>query len=573
MDTSFFATIYQEVLRAWPNRWVGVTVALVLASAAALVVIAMPDLYASSVRVYVNSDVVLKPLLRDLTVEEDGDSKLASLRLFQTTLLNDAAINRLISTPGVGFDTSSADARSAAASIIRSGVTITEEQENLFVIKSVDTNPVRARNVVHGLLSNFIETYIHRARADLEAAGAFLEKQIEEYKEKLLAAEAELNAHRMANAEVLGGGEPNYQTRLAAARSAVQEARLQKQLAVQTRDKIRADMQRAGASGKVSPAALASDLTLPALIDRIGALQAQLNRLLLQYTEKHPDVIATRREIAALSEQLGLDASVASAAQPLTVLPGQVPPGSAVSEAAQAATPAPGGSGPMAIAVSNPPTAPGKPPLTPAQMRLLQADLAVLDSDRKLTAAEAALRLLDQYSAKAPEAEATLDKLTRDHALLKENYDQLVRRREAARMSQAAILPSGSEYYRLLDLPTIPSDPDGPDRRTLLLFAALICTALGAALAYALGLVRGTFVSAAEAERMLGLPVIARLSNSGGVLGRISQSAEVLTLLGIIAGMFVAAFVISAAADMLGPVRTEINRLFEAGVGVIGRML
>jgi hypothetical protein len=43
--------------------------------------------------------------------------------------------------------------------------------------------------------------------------------------------------------------------------------------------------------------------------------------------------------------------------------------------------------------------------------------------------------------------------------------------------------------------------------------------------------------------------------------------------LGIIAGMFVAAFVISAAADMLGPVRTEINRLFEAGVGVIGRML
>jgi len=202
-------------------------------------------------------------------------------------------------------------------------------------------------------------------------------------------------------------------------------------------------------------------------------------------------------------------------------------------------------------------------------MRLLQANFAVLDADRKLTAALAGLRVLDQYSASAPTAEAAFDKMTRDYTAVKENYDQLVRRRESARISQAAILPSGTEQYRLVEAPSVSDSPAAPDRQTFLLVGAAICLTLGTALAYALGLMRGTFVSAAEAERILGLPVIARVSNTGGVLGSISQSAEVLTLAAGVAGIFVGAYVISAATELLGPIRAEIYRLLETDIGAL----
>jgi hypothetical protein len=201
------------------------------------------------------------------------------------------------------------------------------------------------------------------------------------------------------------------------------------------------------------------------------------------------------------------------------------------------------------------------------QMQLLQANFAVLDADRKVTAAEAALRQIEAYSATAPEAEATLEQLNRDYALLKENHDQLLRRRESARITNAAGMSSSADQFRIIQSPNIPKAPSGPDRSTFLLLGALLSVGAGGALAYALGLLRGTFVSAAEAEAALGLPVIARLTNRHGMFSRVSQSADALILLGGIVAIFVAAYVLSNATGLLVPIRAEIYHLLETDFG------
>jgi uncharacterized protein involved in exopolysaccharide biosynthesis len=589
MNTSLFVGIYQEMLRAWPNRWLGYGIAIFIASIVALVVTVMPDQYQSKAKVFINSAVVLEPLLQGLAVEDDAENRVRLLRVLQTTLVSKENVDRLIKTEGMGFDASTAASRSHAASVIRSGITVTEEEQNLFTLDFVDTNPVRARNVAHGLLSLFIERNVVDARNELQSARDFLDKQIAEYQIKLSEIETQIALYQVQNVDALGTS--NYQTRLSTARTALREAQVTKQIAAETRDRIKAQIEASAKPGadKTPPILMATDATFPALIDRMGALQTQLNQLLLTYTDRHPDVVATRREMALLSEQYGLSDNIASAAQPFTVLPGQVPPQAAVNSAVGAptgpslaptriagqppATQAPVSYGPPSYGTPAAAATPASNPLSGAKMQLLQANFAVLDADRKVQAAEAALKVVEQMSSSAPAAETGLEQLNRDHLVLKENFEQLLRRRESARMRNAADISAGAEQFRIIVAPSIPDEPAGPDRRAFLMLGSLFAVAVGGGLAYALGLLRGTFVSAAEAEAALGLPVIARLTSRHGVLSRFSQSADAMVLLASVVGLFVAAYVLSAATDLLTPLRTEIYHFLDANVApLVGRL-
>ena len=200
-------------------------------------------------------------------------------------------------------------------------------------------------------------------------------------------------------------------------------------------------------------------------------------------------------------------------------------------------------------------------------MRLLQANFAVAEAERRIAAAQAELAVIEQMMRTAPAAETTLEQLNRDHAVLKENFEQLIRRRESARMRTAADVAAGAEQFRIVVAPSVPDEPAGPDRPTFLLLGTMFAVAAGAGLAYALGLLRGTFVSASEAEEALGLPVIARLTDRHGVLSRVGASADTMVLFGAIAALFVGAYVLSAATELLTPVRTEIYRLIEVTIG------
>lgn len=538
-------------------------IAIILSAIFAVVVTAMPDQYHSSARVYIDSDVVLKPLLRGLTVEGDPENQARMLRVFQRTILNEDNIDRLVKAQGMGFDAKTAQGRSVAARTIRSGVKIGSEigseVENLFTVDYTDSDPVRARNVVQGLLSIFIETNIGQSRSDLDGASKFLEMQIAEYEVKVRNVEAQLSEFRTRNIEVLG--EPNYQTRLRAALTVLRDAQLAKQTALQLRNQIQTKIASSRASGHAGAVLGATDPTFPTALARLQALQNQLSVQLLVYTDKHPDVQATRRDIGLLTQQYGLDVGEA-ATKPFVALPGQVTPDVAATNAvtqATAAVSATAGGGAQQVSNSR--------QMTGVQMQLLQANFGVMDSERKVTDAEAALQAIEKYSSTAPAAEIGLEQLTRDYALLKENYEQLIRRRESARITQAAGVSSGAEKFRILEAPSLPRSPTGPDRRFFLLLGALLAVSGGAGFAYSIGLMKGTFVSAAEAEQALGLPVIAQITNSQGVLTRVSRYADAAVLSAGVAAIFIAALILSATAGFLVPLRSAIYGFLEGDLG------
>lgn len=563
MNSSLFVGIYQEALRAWPNRWLGFSMALMIAAAVALVATVLPDRYQSKAKVYINTAAVLEPLLKGLAVADDGEKRVRLLRVLQTTLVSKDNVERLIKTPGMGFDTSTAAARKRAYDTIVAGVTVSEEAQNLFSFDYVDTDPVRARNVAQGLLQLFIGRDVMDARQELNAAREFLDKQISEYAAKLQELERQIADFRVNNADELGS--TAFQTRLAAARTAVREARFARQVAIETRTRIE---QRMNSGPNAKPLLVANEATLPNLVDRMSALQDQLNRLLLQYTDKHPDVVATKREMQQLSEMYGLNDNLASVAKPISQLPG-IPPSAAVNSAVPPATTAVAAAAESAPVVQKAAASTPSAGVSAIKLQLLHANFAIADAERKLQAAEAELSAIQSLAATAPSAETSLDQLNRDYTLTKENYEKLLRGRETARMQTAANMAGGTEPFRVIVAPWIPDLPFGPDRRAIMLLGTLFAVAGGGGLAYALGLLRGTFVSASEAESVLGLPVIAQLTNRQGVLTRMSQSADAFALLTAVVGLFVAAYVWSAATQWMSPVRGEIYRLFDSGIGAM----
>ena len=82
-----------------------------------------------------------------------------------------------------------------------------------------------------------------------------------------------------------------------------------------------------------------------------------------------------------------------------------------------------------------------------------------------------------------PEIEAKLQKLTRDYDIYRSQYEQLVQRKESARLSREANL-SRNDQFRVIEPPRTSAVPVKPDR--IILNTVVLLGAWGAAIGLAL---------------------------------------------------------------------------------------
>jgi polysaccharide chain length determinant protein (PEP-CTERM system associated) len=186
---------------------------------------------------------------------------------------------------------------------------------------------------------------------------------------------------------------------------------------------------------------------------QIAAARQRLAQLKLQYTDRYPDVVSAQRELDAL-----IAANAAAPAAP------------AVSESA-----------------------------------------AVDRARARLAAAQERLRRAEQGPAPS-QFDAEWADLRKSNELLRNNYEQMLSRREAARMSQAIYSDKNSGKYQVTNPPVMPKRPAGPDRKLFLIMAAAVALGGGIAAAYLLGAINGIFVAPRELEEAFGLPVAGTVS-------------------------------------------------------------
>jgi polysaccharide chain length determinant protein (PEP-CTERM system associated) len=119
---------------------------------------------------------------------------------------------------------------------------------------------------------------------------------------------------------------------------------------------------------------------------------------------------------------------------------------------------------------------------------------------------------LRAQSASVPEVEAQLAQLNRDYQVNKENYQKLLERREQARLSGDLSSATDMLNFRVIDPPTVPLQPAGPNR--LRLFSLVFVGALvaGIAVAFLMSQLRPTFLSQSTLREVTGLPVLGSIS-------------------------------------------------------------
>ncbi len=478
--------IVQQVLvilrGMWKFRWPGLVVAWVVAVVGAVVVMKIPDQYEASARIYVDTDSILKPLMSGLTVQPNVEQQIAML---SRTLISRPNLEKLIRMADLDLKSAGRNDQELLIQKLNEGIRIsTAGGLNLYSMSFRDAEPERAKRVIQSMVSIFVESGLGSSRKDTDAAKTFLNEQIKTFETKLEESEARMKEFRLRNIAVQSADGKDAASRLTEANSQLEQAKLQLREAENARDAARQQlkMERGQGSDVAMQGILQEssiNVSTPELDGRINELRRNLDALLQRYTERHPDVLTTKRLLSDLEEQRKREAAELRKAAMAQAAAGGGAGGAASSLAAQELS--------RVLASSE------------IQIAALRARVA------EFTARAAAAR---EAMKSAPQIEAEAAQLNRDYEITKKNYEDLVARRQSAVMSGELDVASGVAEFRLIDPPRVSPKPVSPNRMLLLPVVLVLAVAGGVFFAFAASQLRPTFATPEDLRKQTGLPLL-----------------------------------------------------------------
>jgi polysaccharide chain length determinant protein (PEP-CTERM system associated) len=524
--------IYQQVLvyaaSLWRKRWYIALIGWGLSLPGWIGVMALPDRYESQSRVYIDTDNLLAPLLRGISVESNIGQQ---VDFMQRTLLSRPNIEKLMRMADLDLQATTQADKDLLFKDIAKRVQIVQNQgKNLFSVSFVDSSPDVAQRVVQQLLSIFVESNVGASRTDIEKARQFLDTQVAQYEKQLHDAEERLAEYKKSHLAVLSrsGTGNSFQQSLEAVRSARTDLQGQLDEARSRRASLRQQLETvpqflaidslpqyivARNGEKTLPPALAS------LNTRMLDAQKQVDLLSARFTDNHPDMIAAKRQLAMLKDQY------------------------AETEKKMKSEPAADPDDPKAVKTTIPNAV-----YDQVKLKLVDIESTITTLERHIETVDVEARKFEELASSAPTVEAELATLNRDYGVLRKNYEELVSRREAVRMSDAVETTGEKIQFRVVDPPQIPSVPSGPPR--LLLMSAVLLCALGAGVvvAFLMAQLDDTFFSLAHLRESVGLPVLGSISR---ILTPLDRRLRLFRTLGFAASMGALIVTYSAIAFML----------------------
>lgn len=422
--------LHDELRRLWLYRWFLVTVSAISFVIIAGIAVSLPKRYDAWSEVYVDKQAVMSAATQDVSLS--GAATPASVMINPKVLLNDdklqATLNKLDpSTVNLG-----PMEMTKAVNNFRKTITIGPVDPEGFIQFHVkDVDPVRAARVAQELTSQFIGMSLSRTQNDLGQTTRFLDGQIEMYKGLMADSQQQLANYRQAHPGLVlpggiggpvAGGDDSYVT-------------------------IAAPV-----AGPAAAPVAAAPRTFPEDA-RIAALEGQLAEMQTRYTDQHPDVVNTRRDLATLLRSRSAAAAVAAAA-PI---------------AAQAAAAAP----------------------------VQRATQVVRSGGRRVAAIPADIA-------------AEWGTLLGNDAVLRADYQNLINKQQAARMSEAIL--GSAKRFEVIRPATVPRVSYMPPRSWLVIGAAIVALMIGFAVTFVRAAVSGVLVSPRELEEEFDLPVAATVS-------------------------------------------------------------
>jgi len=369
-----------------------------------------PKTYEAGSLVFADEQNIIKPLLSgsaEVTKPEIDQVGIARDRIMSTKIIVQALTE--MSLAKSSDDESKLDPMIRG---VRGGIIVTDAGRGHVRIAYRSSDASKAYSFAVALTNAFISDTSRAKKQESGEAYQFISSQVSTYKEQLQAAEQKLKNFKATNS-----GTGTSASRMEQLRAEEAKLTLDLQIARAQRDELR---RQVSSENQFVSRKLKSE----GLRETLSKAQAQLDTLRLSYNETYPDIVSLKQQMQDLEKAI------------------------ADSESAPASAEGQSGGG------VNPVYTQMRRDLSGAEVNVRSLELR-LDSTRKLLLEE------QSYSKQGAEYDAQLAELTRDYTVTKQLYEDMLERKERARLSVALDVEGQGVTYKIKEPPIYPTVPVG----------------------------------------------------------------------------------------------------------------
>ncbi|MDE2271587.1 MAG: hypothetical protein KGJ94_06330 [Xanthomonadaceae bacterium] len=290
------ATLGETMWKEARRRRVALALVFAVIALLALTVGAFwPKKFVAETTILIQENNIIKPLTEGIAAatEVSDRADIASEIIFSQD-----SLDQLLTDGGWNPESLSPIDRDQLIDRIKSHTTISTSKNNLLLrISYYDTDPRRAYTLTKDMAQLFIAKSLASKEAESASAYDFMNTQVEAYHKKLVAASDALQKYIDGHPDASPGSITDTNARITALRNEIENAKVQV---------AQLSSQAAAMGGSLSGQSQISTVQTREDVYRaqIAQLQAHLNQLLLTYTDNYPDVVRTRHQIQDLQQQL-----------------------------------------------------------------------------------------------------------------------------------------------------------------------------------------------------------------------------------------------------------------------------
>lgn len=454
-----------------------------------------PKTFEASSIVFADEQNIIKPLLSgsaEVTRPDADQAAIARDRILSNRILSQALVEAKLAK--------NVDDDAVLAPMIRGirgGISITDAGRGHLKISYQSNEANRAFVLTSAITNAFIRDTAQTKRQESREAFAFIDSQVKTYKEQLQTAEEKLKNFKTANGMLLG--EVGQVSQL---RGDLSRLTLELQVARSRRDELKRQISQ-------ERQFIGRQYKSDSFRQRLAQAQSQLDTLRLSYSDTYPDIVSLKQQIRDLER--------------------------AIKDTEGQESTEPESSGGAANPVY-------------AKLRgdLSDAEVGVRAIELQVAAVEKMLSEQQGVSKKGAEFEAQLAELTRDYNVTRGMYENMLERKERARLSVALDVEGQGVTYKIKEPPVYPNGPVGLRLLHFFLLAPVIglLAPLALLVAYVQLDPRIRFVS--KLELLESVPVLAVISHVSTPTERRIQRTEAFYI-----ALFVLAVLVVYAAIAL----------------------
>jgi polysaccharide chain length determinant protein (PEP-CTERM system associated) len=472
---------FLDILRR--RKWMILFTVLLVLFGATLYCVLASDLYQSTVKIRIIPPAVPEGMVRS-TVSIGVKDR---LELIQQEILSSGRLNAVIDEMGLFKQHRKEASGNGRVDLMRKRITMDMDRTNTLTLSVDHENPQVAKEVASRLGSFFIEQNTKSREAATQGTTQFLESQLEGTRKQLEAQEDKLKQYKIQY-----GGELPEQMQANLGRL----ARLQDQIKSNTEAitrmedrKVFIESQIHSMGGQNLPSRVYGDTTSPGrkataaprdpaepLLGELATRRKNLEDLQSKYTPLYPAVVSARTQVEQLEARIALLRQSGSSAMPSGSE--QLDPGGESNE-----------------------------------VRRLRGEVVAINFEiaakkKEIAATNRTIDMIQSKVERLPQREQEMISLTRDYSNIKNSYDDLLKKKLQANISENLEEKQQGEQFIVLEPAALPAKPIKPDRLKILALALMASLVIGAGGAVGLEVLDPKLRGAKDFKGFFDLPIL-----------------------------------------------------------------